>query len=85
MPAVGNFCCCLSSSWECVQNEADAKAKSGSNALASARAWIQNRTGGWAGILAAAGVALVGTELLKRCAGAALGPVMGHYAGIQHY
>ena len=37
--------------------------------------------GGWAGALLAGAAAVVGVELLKRCAGSALGPIMGHHAG----
>ena len=64
----------------CVQNEADVKTSAHSNALAKACAWVEQR-GGWAGTLLAGAAAVVGVELLKRCAGSALGPIMGHHAG----
>ncbi|CAK0785673.1 hypothetical protein CVIRNUC_008884 [Coccomyxa viridis] len=62
------------------KNEADVKTSAHSNALAKACAWVEQR-GGWAGALLAGAAAVVGVELLKRCAGSALGPIMGHHAG----
>ena len=65
-----------------MQNEADVKTSAHSNALAKACAWVEQR-GGWAGALLAGAAAVVGVELLKRCAGSALGPIMGHHAGAE--
>ncbi len=64
--------------WPWLQANAKGEATAGSNAIAKARAWIENR-GSWASALAAAGVALVGTAVLKRAAGAVPGIVMGHH------
>ena len=61
-----------------LQATAKGEAAAGSNALARARAWIENK-GSWAGVLVAAGVALIGTEVLKRAAGAVPGMIMGHH------
>ena len=68
--------------WWCVQNEADIKTSAHSNALAKACAWVEQR-GGWAGALLAGTAAVFGVELLKRCAGSALGPILGHHAGAE--
>ena len=65
-----------------VQNEADVKTSAHSNALAKACAWVEQR-GGWAGALLAGAASVVGVELLKRCAGTALSPIMGHHAGAE--
>ncbi len=66
-----------------LQANAKGEATASSNALAKARAWVESK-GSWAGVLAAAGVALLGTELVKRAAGAVPGMVMGHHhAGTQ--
>ena len=57
----------------CVQNEADARAKSDANALSRAKAWVESRGCGWLGLVAAGAVAFLGYGLLKRAAGAAIG------------
>ena len=67
---------------QCVQNEADVKTSAHSNALAKACAWVEQR-GGWAGALLAGATAVVGVELLKRCASSALGPIIGHHSGAE--
>lgn len=68
--------------WPWLQANAKGEATAGSNAVARARAWIEHK-GSWAGVLAAAGVAVIGTEVLKRAAGAVPGMVMGHHhAGV---
>ena len=63
-----------------LQADAKGEAKAGSNAVARARAWIENK-GSLATFLAAAGIALVGQELLKRTAGAVPRMVMSHHQG----
>jgi len=63
------------------QADAKGEGKAGSNAVAKARAWIENK-GSLATFLAAAGIALVGQELLKRTAGAVPRMVMSHHQGI---
>ena len=67
--------------WTGLQADAKGEAKAGSNAVAKARAWIENK-GSLATFLAAAGIALVGQELLKRTAGAVPRMVMNHHQGI---
>ena len=65
-----------------LQANAKGEAAAGSSAVARARAWIEHK-GSWAGVLVAAGVALLGTEVLKRAAGSVPGMVMGHHhAGV---
>ena len=64
-----------------LQADAKGEAKAGSNAVAKARAWIENK-GSLATFLAAAGIALVGQEVLKRTAGAVPRMVMSHHQGI---
>ncbi|EIE21344.1 hypothetical protein COCSUDRAFT_66840 [Coccomyxa subellipsoidea C-169] len=64
------------------RNEADARAKSDANALSRAKAWVESRGCGWLGLVAAGAVAFLGSGLLKRAAGAAVGgAVLGNGGG----
>jgi hypothetical protein len=56
-----------------VQNGADARSKSDASALSRARAWVETRGCGWLGLVAAGAAAFLGTNLLMRAAGAAVG------------
>lgn len=56
-----------------VQSGADAMSKSDASALSRARAWVETRGWSWLGLFAAGAAAFLGTSLLKRAAGAAVG------------
>lgn len=67
------MCPILPSFW--LQNEAEARAKSGASAFSRAKAWVEHRGGGWMGLAVGCAVAFLGTTVLKRAAGAAVSSV----------
>ncbi|KAK9908181.1 hypothetical protein WJX75_003830 [Coccomyxa subellipsoidea] len=67
------------------RNGADARSKSDASALSRARAWVETRGCGWLGLVAAGAAAFLGTNLLMRAAGAAVGgAALGPGGGTGH-